>query len=141
MRMQPGRPVVFGRMPRTASQQVSKSASQQVHKAKDGWTYFFGLPGNPVSTQVTFHCFVGPMLRAICGAGVAGPRFVQATLAEEMQSGKDGLTRILPAILRHDLERPAVELCGRKGLATWRRTRERTAMRCCRMGGIARLGM
>jgi len=109
VRMQPGRPVVFGRMPRTASQRVSKSASQRVHEAKDEWTYFFGLPGNPVSTQVTFHCFVEPMLRAICGAGVAGPRFVQATLAEKVK-GKDGLTRFLPGILRHDLERPEVRL-------------------------------
>src|ERR1017187_9458595 len=38
------------------------------------WTYFFGLPGNPVSTQVTFHCFVEPLLRAMCGAGVEGPK-------------------------------------------------------------------
>ena len=29
----------------------------------------FGLPGNPVSTQVTFHCFVEPLLRAMCGSG------------------------------------------------------------------------
>ena len=78
------------------------------------WTYFFGLPGNPVSTQVTFHCFVGPMLRAICGAGVAGPRFVQATLAEDVR-GKDGLTRILPAFLRHDLARPTVQIVQTQG--------------------------
>ena len=111
VKMQPGRPVVFGRMPKAASQRVSKSASKRVHEAKDEWTYFFGLPGNPVSTQVTFHCFVGPMLRAICGTSPAqwGPRFVQATLAEKVK-GKDGLTRFLPGILRHDLERPEVRL-------------------------------
>ena len=114
VRMQPGRPVVFGRLAKTASQRVSESASRQVREPEDGWTYFFGLPGNPVSTQVTFHCFVGPMLRAICGAGVAGPRFVQATLAEEVK-GKDGLTRILPAVLRHDLERPSVRIVRTQG--------------------------
>ena len=65
-------------------------------ETRTGWTYFFGLPGNPVSTQVTFHCFVEPLLRAMCGAGVAGPRFVQATLAEDVRA-KAGLTRILPA--------------------------------------------
>ena len=55
VRMQPGKPVVFGRLP-----------------AADGLPaqYFFGLPGNPVSTQVTFHCFVEPMLRAMGGAAV-----------------------------------------------------------------------
>jgi len=110
VRMQPGRPVVFGRLPRSesASQRVSEPAVERE------WTYFFGLPGNPVSTQVTFHCFVGPMLRAICGAGVAGPRFVQATLAEDVR-GKDGLTRILPAILRHDLARPTVQIVRTQG--------------------------
>jgi molybdopterin molybdotransferase len=78
------------------------------------WTYFFGLPGNPVSTQVTFHCLVEPLLRAMCGAGVAGPRFVQATLAESVK-GNAGLTRILPATLRHDLARPEVRLVGWQG--------------------------
>jgi molybdopterin molybdotransferase len=105
VKMQPGKPVVFGRL---ASQRVSKSTSQR------DWTYFFGLPGNPVSTQVTFHCFVEPLLRAMCGAGVAGPKFVQATLAEDVR-GKTGLTRILPAFLRHDLERPEVRLVAWQG--------------------------
>lgn len=29
--------------------------------------YFFGLPGNPVSTFVTFHLFVLPALRRLMG--------------------------------------------------------------------------
>ena len=124
VRMQPGRPVVFGRLRKaasqrdsqSASQQDSESASQRVGESADAreWVYFFGLPGNPVSTLVTFQCFVGPMLRALCGAGAEGPRFVQATLAEEVK-GKAGLTRILPAILRHDLERPEVRIVGSQG--------------------------
>src|SRR5271156_597550 len=67
VRMQPGRPVVFGRVP--ASQRVSELAEDRE------WVYFFGLPGNPVSTQVTFHCFVEPMVRGLGGVGEAGPRF------------------------------------------------------------------
>jgi len=102
VRMQPGKPVVFGRMRR--------SESADAHE----WTYFFGLPGNPVSTQVTFHCFVEPLLRAMCGAGVGGPKFVQATLAEDVR-GKAGLTRILPAHLGYDLTRPEVTLVGWQG--------------------------
>jgi molybdopterin molybdotransferase len=111
VRMQPGKPVVFGCLPRgseLASQQVSGSAKA------GGWTHFFGLPGNPVSTQVTFHCFVAPMLRAMCGAGAAGLMFVQATLGEEVRA-KPGVTRVLPAFLRHDLERPEVRLVGWQG--------------------------
>ena len=31
------------------------------------WSYFFGLPGNPISTQVTFHCFAELFLRTLAG--------------------------------------------------------------------------
>ena len=81
VRMQPGKPVVFGRLP-----------------ARDGAAAcaFFGLPGNPISTQVTFHCFVEPLLRAQAGAAWAGPRFAQATMAVAVE-GKPGVTRLLPA--------------------------------------------
>jgi molybdopterin molybdotransferase len=99
VKMQPGRPVVFGRLPERDGAKAC---------------YFFGLPGNPVSTQVTFHCFVEPMLRAMGGAGVAGPRFVQATLSEDV-AGKAGLTRVLPARLTYERVRPSVRLVGWQG--------------------------
>ena len=35
--------------------------------ARRGGTYFFGLPGNPVSTSVTFNVFVRPALRSMQG--------------------------------------------------------------------------
>jgi molybdopterin molybdotransferase len=54
------------------------------------------------------------MLRAMCGAGVGGPRFVQATLAEEVR-GKAGVTRVLPARLTFALERPEVRLVASQG--------------------------
>ena len=46
VKMQPGKPVVFGRLPAAGDLPAQ---------------LFFGLPGNPVSTQVTFHCFVEPL--------------------------------------------------------------------------------
>lgn len=93
-KMQPGKPVVFGKLPE-----------------KDGMpeVYFFGLPGNPVSSQVTFTCFAEPLLRAIRGGGLEGPRFVQATLTDEA-AGKPGLTRLLPARLTSNRVRPEVKL-------------------------------
>ncbi len=94
VRMQPGRPVVFGRMA--------------------GGPYLFGLPGNPVSTEVTFHCFVAPFLKTLCGGDIGGPRFAQATLAEDVQ-GKAGLHRLLPAWLSSDLATPRVALVGWQG--------------------------
>ncbi len=94
VKMQPGRPVVFGRIPRN-----------------DGWLYFFGLPGNPVSTEVTFHCFVHPLLRALCGVHPdnIAPTFAQATLGEEVRA-RPGLTRLLPAHLTHSLAQPQVRI-------------------------------
>jgi molybdopterin molybdotransferase len=115
VKMQPGKPVVFGRLPKG-----NGGTSTPVSKARRGaptsaeWTYFFGLPGNPISTQVTFHCFVEPLLGAICGAGVAGPKFLQATLTEDV-GGKAGLTRILPATLKHDFTQPEVRLVDWQG--------------------------
>jgi molybdopterin molybdotransferase len=99
VRMQPGKPVVFGRLPAAG---------------EFGERYFFGLPGNPISTQVTFHCFVAPLLRAMGGAGGRGPRFVQATLGEDV-AGKAGLMRMLPARVTMDRVRPEVRLVGWQG--------------------------
>jgi molybdopterin molybdotransferase len=99
VKMQPGKPVVFGCLP-----------------AADGFPaqFFFGLPGNPVSTQVTFHCFVEPLLRAMAGAGVQSPRFVQATLAEDA-AGKPGLMQVLPARLTANRLRAEVKLIRWQG--------------------------
>lgn len=105
VRMQPGKPVVFGKLP-----------SRQRHpKGKpEPECLFFGLPGNPVSTEVTFHCFVRPLLRVLGGGSWEGPRFVQATLAEDIE-GKAGLMRLLPARLASMRVRPEVRLVGWKG--------------------------
>jgi molybdopterin molybdotransferase len=99
VRMQPGKPVVFGRLPAAGGFPAQ---------------FFFGLPGNPVSTQVTFHCFVEPLLRAMAGAAVRGPRFAQATLAEDAM-GKPGLMQVLPARLTADRVRPEVRLVPWQG--------------------------
>jgi molybdopterin molybdotransferase len=103
VKMQPGKPVVFGRLP-------ERREAGAVFPAR----YFFGLPGNPVSTQVTFHCFVEPFLRTLLGEDVSGPRFAQATLAQDVE-GKPGLTRMLPAQLDSNLRQTSVRLVGWQG--------------------------
>jgi molybdopterin molybdotransferase len=95
--IQPGKPIVFGRLPKG-----------------NGWTYFFGLPGNPVSTQVCFHLFVAPMLRALCGLSEIAPRFVEARLAEEVKGGAR-VTRFLPADLTGAWDGVAVSVVGWQG--------------------------
>jgi molybdopterin molybdotransferase len=95
--IQPGKPIVFGRLP-----------------SEKGWTYFFGLPGNPVSAQVCFALFVAPMLRALAGRTELAPVFVEARLAEEVKGGAR-VTRFLPAELSGGWDGVEVRVVGWQG--------------------------
>jgi molybdopterin molybdotransferase len=87
VRIQPGKPLVFGEL------------------MQDGRTLpFFGLPGNPVSSAVTFLLFASQVLAALAGSREAGHRFTLARVAAESgkqgkptKLAKPGLTRFLPA--------------------------------------------
>jgi molybdopterin molybdotransferase len=95
--IQPGKPIVFGRLP-----------------SQRGWTYFFGLPGNPVSAQVCFHLFVAPMLRALAGRTGLAPQFVEARLAEDVKGGAR-VTRFLPAEVEGAWDGVTVRVVGWQG--------------------------
>jgi molybdopterin molybdotransferase len=94
--IQPGRPVVFGGLPRAREGAIRRPQ------------LFFGLPGNPVSTMVTFDLFVDPVIAALSGAVVKPLVFLQAKLKSELRS-KTGLTRFLPAVLGGEFENAEVE--------------------------------
>jgi molybdopterin molybdotransferase len=98
-KIQPGKPIVFGRMP-----------SQNANK----WTYFFGLPGNPISTMVTFALFVHPLLNALAGDTARVPRFGLAELISPTAI-KSGLTRFLPATITDHEFAPRVEAIAWQG--------------------------
>ncbi len=97
VRIQPGKPVVFGEA--TLHNRIVP---------------FFGLPGNPVSTMVTFQLFARPLVDALSGSKPQPPPFAQASLKEEFTT-KTGLTRFLPAKLGGTHERPEVELVRWQG--------------------------
>lgn len=78
--IQPGQPTVFGRI---------------------GQTFFFGLPGNPASTMVTFEIFARAALELIEGQHEAALPITLARLAADFRH-KPGLTRFLPARLAPD---------------------------------------
>jgi molybdopterin molybdotransferase len=78
--IQPGKPLVFGHFPRAGQPPLP----------------FFGLPGNPISSAVTFHLFAAPILAALAGDSAQTPRFTLAGLKGPWH-GKPGLTRFLPA--------------------------------------------
>ena len=56
----------------------------------------FGLPGNPVSTMVTFELFVVPAIDLLSGAEARALPLVEARLAEALRE-RPGLTHFLPA--------------------------------------------
>lgn len=107
-RIQPGRPVVFGRVPFGGNADSCAEPTSVDHK------YLFGLPGNPVSTMVTFELFARPMLEALAGMSPRRLMFLHARLVSEIRV-KTGLTRFLPAILTGAFENSQVELVAWQG--------------------------
>jgi len=107
--IQPGRPIVFGRAQcGTGAPARESSSATETHK------YFFGLPGNPISTMVTFELFARLVLDALAGATPRKLAFVHAKLKTEIRT-KTGLKRFLPAILSGEFERMEVELVRWQG--------------------------
>jgi len=100
-KIQPGRPVVFGKCP---------GAGAEGGKG----TYFFGLPGNPISTMVTFELFARPMLEGLAGQSPRKQVFLHARLKREARF-KTGLKRFLPGILSGEFENSEVELVAWQG--------------------------
>jgi molybdopterin molybdotransferase len=78
--VQPGQPLVFG----TVRER-----------------FFFGLPGNPASTMVTFEVFARAAVELLGGAQEAPLRLLQAQLSKDLRQ-KPGLTRFLPAQVSAD---------------------------------------
>ncbi|HLH38417.1 MAG TPA: gephyrin-like molybdotransferase Glp [Bryobacteraceae bacterium] len=78
--IQPGQPVVFG-------------------KARE--KFFFGLPGNPISTLITFELFARAAIDRLSGAPHSPLPLLRAKLACDFRH-KPGLTRFLPARLSDD---------------------------------------
>ena len=70
---------------------------------------FFALPGNPISSAVTFQLFAAPLLAALGEDSSALPRFALAQLKATEWRGKTGLMRFLPAWCDFGLE-PEVRL-------------------------------
>jgi len=78
--IQPGQPLVFGRA---------------------RGTFFFGLPGNPASTMVTFEIFARAALELLGGQSDVALPMLWSRLATNFRH-KPGLTRFLPAQLTAD---------------------------------------
>jgi len=96
LRMRPGAPVGFGML---------------------GPVPWIGLPGNPVSTMVTFELFVRPAIRFLSGRAAPFRRPVEVRLAEPIRVGPT-LQHFLRAIVtepRAGMELPEARLTGPQG--------------------------
>lgn len=128
-KIQPGKPVVFGACggshPNAAKNAALgwgtlgsvRAAAADKMAARTGMSaphYFFGLPGNPVSTMVTFRLFAQPMIEALAGAKPEPLTFLKARLKSEVRT-KTGLTRFLPALISGEFENAEVELAAWQG--------------------------
>ncbi len=91
--IRPGKPLAFGRV-------------------RD--TFFFGLPGNPVSTFVTFELFARPAIAMLSGAEFECPVFLRARLGRPVRQ-KTGLTVFMPARVERKSGDPVVNLVGWQG--------------------------
>ena len=76
--------------------------------------YFFGLPGNPISTMVTFELFVRPLIDALSGATQRKLVFLHAKLKFAIKT-RTGLKRFLPALISGEFEQSEVELVKWQG--------------------------
>jgi molybdopterin molybdotransferase len=110
-KIQPGKPIVFGRVANGADTLVRDSAADPEREVSetDYCKYFFGLPGNPTSTMVTFELFARPVIEALAGMGVRKLNFTHAKLKTTLQT-RIGLKRFLPASLSGETEAAEVEL-------------------------------
>ncbi len=113
-KIQPGKPVVFGSCGLLDPGDGDSAARTRARAPAPHRKYFFGLPGNPVSTMVTFELFVRPMIEAL--SGMTPPRliFLRARLKSEIHT-KTGLKRFLPAVLSGEFETAEVELARWQG--------------------------
>ena len=78
--MKPGRPLTFGKL---------------------GSTYFFGLPGNPVSVMVTFYQFVQPALKKLNGEYFCSPILMKVPCVSKLKK-RPGRVEFQRGVLEQD---------------------------------------
>jgi molybdopterin molybdotransferase len=92
--MKPGRPLTFGKL---------------------NSTYFFGLPGNPVSVMVTFYQFVQPALRMLSGEKKTNPVIVKVPCISKLKK-RPGRVEYQRGVLEQDTAgRMVVRKTGAQG--------------------------
>jgi molybdopterin molybdotransferase len=92
--MKPGKPLAFGAVRRGGAAGSTDSSSNDTKAASEA--FFIGLPGNPVSTFVTFLLFVRPFALRLMGVRTVTPRALSLR-ADFAQSKADRRNEFLRA--------------------------------------------
>lgn len=79
--IKPGKPFAYGKVRRRGDSTAQPSEPARGVGTNDAACHFIGLPGNPVSSFVTFLVLVRPFLLALQGACQQVPRILQAKAA------------------------------------------------------------
>jgi molybdopterin molybdotransferase len=92
--MKPGRPLTFGKIDKT---------------------YFFGLPGNPVSVMITFYQFVLPGLKKLMGEKYTPPILLKVPCVSKLKK-RPGRVEYQRGVLEKDeTGRTIVRKTGKQG--------------------------
>ena len=130
--IKPGKPLAFG----------------SVRRSGGGEALYIGLPGNPVSSTVTFLLAVMPVLRVLAGTSPRGPRPVAMTAGfdwprpnsrREFLRAQRGRRRHARVVPESELGRTHLDGVGRRadgqpavaGDCAWRHGALPAACRCC----------
>jgi molybdopterin molybdotransferase len=103
--IRPGRPVVFGRADRPADAAAPSDPNSGTQSKRSGDVFFFGLPGNPLATFITFELFVRPVIALLSGSSaeaLACP-WLKAQMGFTFSARPLPLTQFLPVRLSGDL--------------------------------------
>jgi molybdopterin molybdotransferase len=92
--MKPGRPLTFGNI---------------------NSTYFFGLPGNPVSVMVTFYQFVQPALKKLMGETVYAPIMMKVPCISKLKKRPGRVEYQRGVLEQDDTGRMVVRKTGKQG--------------------------
>ncbi len=92
--MKPGRPLTFGKLDNT---------------------FFFGLPGNPVSVMVTFYQFVQPALKKLMGETVCSPIMLKVPCVSKLKKRPGRVEYQRGVLERDETGKMVVRKTGKQG--------------------------
>lgn len=93
---------------------IKQKPGKPLFFARKGNTLFFGLPGNPVSSYMSYMMYVHPVIRHLCGNTFSQPGF-EAVVAEEIRNTMDRAHLMRVSIMQEPGKKPQIKALKRQG--------------------------